>query len=343
MSYSRAIPGFLFLGILLLGILLYSPREPGPKTVTGETSDLRVSIERLGASRAYDALAKEIAHQPQDLQHTAAHEFGAALYAAEGVNGLSICDARFSYGCFHEFLGRAIADLGIGSVPALNKRCFDDLGSKGLSCQHGIGHGIQAYMGYEEKNLIEALDTCRDLPGADPIGGCFGGAFMEYNFQTMLGDQALVRASTSDMTEPCSTLAPVYKKACFFWQPQWWYVLLTKVGNEEPTFKQLGELCSSVPTEHTRACFEGIGNITAEAADFSGERSARLCELVSTDSTNQLFCISIAANSLGAGGGNPSERGEQACSGLEEEARNYCMAYARNEGNILMVKEPPRI
>ena len=306
-----------------------------------ELSEAR-RIELLGGQEAYAALAEEIEPYSTQIQHTAAHAFGAALYKVEGKQGLSVCDARFSYGCFHEFLGRAIADLGINSVLELNKRCFDDLGANGLSCQHGIGHGVQAYYGYDTKHLLEALDSCASLPGSDPIGGCFGGAFMEYNFQTMLGEQAVMRKNSGEVFFPCSTVADRYKPACFFWQPQWWAISLKNdFKTKEEIFVRMGALCSSVEGAYQRPCFEGIGNITAESASFSGERSRALCERTARPGSKEvLYCLSIAANSIGLSteGGLSQARG--VCSGLSKSQMDFCEAYAENRANILLIREP---
>lgn len=339
---------YLIILLGLFGLLASVVNAPSGRSVRSSDSISErertevARIERLGGSQAYAALAEEINSYPTQLQHTAAHAFGAALYKVEGKEGLSVCDAQFSYGCFHEFLGRAIADLGIHSVLELNKRCFENLGANGLSCQHGIGHGVQAYYGYETKHLFEALDSCASLPGSDPIGGCFGGAFMEYNFQTMLGEQGAVRKNSGEIYFPCSAVEDKFKPACFFWQPQWWAISFKNDFNtKEEIFERMGALCSSVESAYRRACFEGIGNITAEAASFSGERSRALCERsAQSGSKEALYCLSIAANSIGLSSEGGHSEARSACGSLIKHQKDFCEAYAENRANILMVREP---
>ncbi len=299
----------------------------------------RERIQAIGGFAAYRELTDEIATHPPEEQHVAAHTFGAALYAVEGTRGLAVCDAQFSFGCFHEFLGRAIADLGLASVGDLNDACREALGEQSLSCQHGIGHGLVAHVGYEDSELERSLRICRDLPFNDPIGGCYGGVFMEYNLRTML-EQAPLREGT-DLMQPCASLETEYARACYFWQPQWWLqrtiAFEGKEKNSTEAFSEIGRHCKRAGDETLqRSCFEGIGNIATEAADFDGARTAELCDAVSSELLPRLYCRSIAANSLHTGGAGKKGNADIVCRDLPAKAAAYCGAYARNEANILV-------
>jgi len=143
-----------------------------PVETTEQEQYWRERISTDGGSVAYQEFTKHVAGLSIEEQHTLSHKFGGALFEVEGVSGLPVCDSQFSYGCSHEFLGRAIAKLGLGVVANLNEMCFKALKSKSLSCQHGIGHGIQASLGYTFEDLKKALAVCGGLshPGA-PICG----------------------------------------------------------------------------------------------------------------------------------------------------------------------------
>jgi hypothetical protein len=303
-----------------------------------------VSIRESGGKDAYERMAREIDSLTPDKQHTRAHAFGAALYAVEGVRGLSVCDARYSYGCFHEFLGRAIAALGLGAVNDLNDECFSVLTTSPLSCQHGIGHGVVSYLGYTERDLIPALDICRDLPKSDPIGGCYGGVFMEYNMRTMLGENGGARAvGVNGLHEPCASFDDTYRAPCYYWQPQWWHqVFQTEHTSEEEIFSKIGALCEEAKDDEiVRACFEGLGTITASSADFDAERSRDLCKSATDNPRNQLFCLSLAANSLFVGGAGKTGDAPAVCSDLQGDASRYCLSYASNTSNILQKAQLP--
>ncbi len=303
-------------------------------------------IGDIGGKKAYAQFAQDVADLSPAKQHEGAHAFGAALFSIEDTDGLSVCDARFSYGCFHEFLGRAIASHGLAIVKELNQGCVDSLVESPLSCQHGIGHGIIAFLGYDDTALRKSLDECKALPYNDPIGGCYGGVFMEYNMQTMLGTEARIRqpSTPQEMYEPCASLPEAFKSSCVFWQPQWWHSGVFQGEATDEVFAKLGENCRGMTrgdASLVRTCFEGIGNIVPPAAGFDGKRAAELCDATSPHAIERLYCRSLAANSLGGGGAGKVGDGAAVCSGLTKDSYAYCMAYAKNIGNILEAQTPP--
>ncbi|TSC62229.1 MAG: Uncharacterized protein Athens041674_534 [Parcubacteria group bacterium Athens0416_74] len=302
-------------------------------------------IRALGGKAAYAALAEEIKDMTPEDQHTSAHAFGAALFAVEDNAGLSVCDARFSYGCFHEFMGNSIASHGLSVVSELNEGCIESLVESPLSCQHGIGHGIFAYLGYDDESLFRSLRECAALPYNDPIGGCYGGVFMEYNMQTMLGRQGQLRAvdSGDDLYKPCVSIESRYRASCAFWQPQWWHIAILHAESTEKSFAQLGAYCREMTDTKAlrRECFQGIGNITNPATDFDAARSRELCDATSSDRLERLYCRAYAANSLSRGGAGKIGDGEALCDGLPQKERDFCLAYARNEANLVNVLESP--
>ena len=139
----------LFLGGILVVGLLYqhaygssladARSQSGNEPAQNEQSEQWAErIQDVGGKAAYVELSNSISGLSPQLQHVAAHAFGEALYDVEGTKGLAVCDSNYSFGCYHEFLGRAIAALGLSSVNDLNQGCVDALGSGALSCQHGV-------------------------------------------------------------------------------------------------------------------------------------------------------------------------------------------------------------
>jgi len=339
----------LFLGGILVVGLLYqhaygssladARSQSGNEPAQNEQSEQWAErIQDVGGKAAYVELSNSISGLSPQLQHVAAHAFGEALYDVEGTKGLAVCDSNYSFGCYHEFLGRAIAALGLSSVNDLNQGCVDALGSGALSCQHGIGHGILAFLGYSDKALLEGLARCKALPYNDPIGGCYGGLFMEYNLETMLNTEGRIRPMTSDPQAPCDTLAQEFRRACYYWQPQWWdqssKSMPDSFANSVIIFKKMGEWCMSAG-ENIRDCFEGIGNITAPNANFEPTQAIKLCEAISDSKTYQLYCKSVAANSLSLGGAGKKGDGVAVCTGLTGNELEYCTNYAKNTFNIV--------
>ncbi|MBP9669273.1 MAG: hypothetical protein KBE09_03220 [Candidatus Pacebacteria bacterium] len=293
-------------------------------------------IDDGDARAAYEELAREGAKQSYEQQHRYAHAFGEALYNSAGVSGIAVCDARFSFGCYHAFLGAAIADKGLGSVNALNEACFEALPGTSLSCQHGIGHGILTDMGYDFTHIKQALDMCAALPHSDPIGGCYGGVFMEYDSRTMWGDSAVSREGDKNKPfEVCEQLDATYGPACAFWTPQWWSQAFFGGGdNKVEHMKEMGAWCEGTlfGKRFTRDCFEGIGNIVTFTAGFDPDRARALCEATSQEGQHRLWCLRLAANHFGID--VSPEAGLKVCSGLTSSAKEICEAYAANKANI---------
>jgi hypothetical protein len=310
-------------------------KNGGQSAIKAEETQWRARIAAVGGKTAYEEFAQSVASLPPSLKHENAHAFGGALYEEEGIPGLSACDSRFSYGCFHEFLGRAIARHGLSVVSELNEKCSNILSGSPLSCQHGIGHGIEAYLGYSFSDLTRALAICRDLPHNDFIGGCYAGVFMEYNLRTMLGSSGTPRTPDGDIYAPCDWLEESYLPSCAFSQPQWWHQGLFQGAAREDVFAKLGEYCGRLV--HTpallRVCYQGIGALAGSSAAGVPSRAAQLCDAVSHTKPYALYCTSYAANTMGIDLGAP--QGLQVCAGLPGNERAYCEAYARNEANIL--------
>lgn len=351
---SRTVAILVIIALAVIGIYAvtmrgdaqaFNPASPWKEQV----SYWNDRIERKGGADAYAEFAKVAESLTYDDRHAKSHAFGSALFSVEGSSGISVCDARFSFGCFHQFLGDAISALGLESIPNLNDACFDALSTSPLSCQHGIGHGALAAIGYDDESLQKALDICESLPGADPIGGCYGGVFMEYNVRTMLAEAATTREYKDNPYAPCDALAGVFVPACIYWQPQWWMQGPLQGHDMEESFKEMGSYCRSFVTLHkglplgkeplgkelSRSCFEGLGNVVAQASNFSPEKARAFCDAAGSNSRERLFCRSIGANHFGIDAN--AEAAAEVCSGLTETEQEYCLAYASNKANVANV------
>jgi hypothetical protein len=340
--------GLLAILVIAVALTIHASRIIPPAPGSAATPSVAESywkerIHAVGGVRAYAEFAESVSNFSPQMQHKGSHAFGGALYDVEGAQGLSVCDSRFSFGCFHEFLGRAITDLGLDSVTQLNQGCVDQLGRGALSCQHGIGHGVLAAIGYDRDDLMKALEICKDLPFNDPIGGCYGGVYMEYNMQTMLGEEGRARPATNDLAAPCDSLPDPYAAACYFWQAQWWrrYLRDQGIANNLVAYARIGQYCAQAPAQYARNCYEGIGNNIPPDADFDGDRTRALCEATSDNATDRLYCKSYAANSLFVGGAGKKGDALAVCADLPDSEYRYCVTYANNKANIaapLMIK-----
>lgn len=297
----------------------------------------REQIQVYGGSKAYAEFVRWAEDTNIDQQHTLAHIMGGLLYKELGEAGLAVCDSSFSFGCYHEFLGQAIHAGGLSVVTSLNKACVDHLGPQALSCQHGIGHGIQTYAGYDRDDLTVALEECRTLPYNDPIGGCYGGVFMEYNMRTMLSLDGVGprEGEGGDPHEPCNSLDSEFQASCYFWQPQWWVYMSSGTMDVAERYAAMGADCRTIGNEaHEQLCFEGIGNVVGHEVSYDPAQTIDLCQAAAAkDPEAALSCRAVAANTFFTAG-TPATAAA-VCEGLVDEAHTYCLKYSTNTFNQL--------
>ncbi len=343
-SLSRAtiVQCILALGFVAatVGVVLYFGETPQYTLASGASmhpaDDLfRKDIKEFGGVRAYDRMATAITGLPEDEQHGYAHSFGHVLYELKGEEGISVCDGRFNLGCFHQFLGDAITDLGTDSIARLYRECGAVIGSA-ETCQHGLGHGIVSGIGYSEDNLKEALSLCSQATHEKTYAGCYGGAFMEYNIRTIAGAEGTMGSRPlvhNDMYAPCTAVSVDDRAVCTFWLPEWWFFSLWQ-GQRDPLqrndlFQKMGDLCEASPAP--QSCYEGVGYIAPTVFGFDAGRSREACDHIMGGGA--LYCRGMAALIFHISAGHEADA-PALCEGLGERARATCMRYAEHDNNF---------
>lgn len=279
-------------------------------------------IKNLGPEKAYQQFKLSYQKASPGKQHNGAHIFGQALYEIEKENGIYTCDSSFAFGCYHSFLGAAIQAKGLAVVPSLNQKCSRKLRSQALGCRHGLGHGILAYLGYNYNDLVKALDVCNKLPGNDTIGGCVGGIFMEYNFQTVLLNEGKTRELDPQKPFfPCDVLPKSFSPPCYYWQAQWWTHVLS--GSYATKYQMIGKFCEKLQWIDKEQCFIGSGNTAGPFAEYDIRKTIKLCEAIGSQ-RGSLLCRIGAAGSFQA---EPSthKNAYLLCGGLSQTEQKECI------------------
>ncbi len=298
-------------------------------------------IINVGPTAAYE----ELIHVGSTLSviqgHFLAHTFGEALFAEEGVHGLYVCDDQLLWGCYHQFVGQAIATLGIASAKDLNAACVSGRETdQPFDCQHGIGHGILGYYGYTADALRQALKICDSLQPHSPLNGCVDGVFMEYNFHELTFDEPGSRVRQflpSNPYSPCFDLAERYRLACIRELPLWWYESNLGISDLPAIYHRYGEYCRALGTEDfSRVCFHGIGYAVGSESD--SPKAEQACTAAAENDLDLLSCLSSAARRLHL----PDS--STACKqfGLSGTYLSYCKAYAetRDASHLDMIPFP---
>ncbi|MFZ2886922.1 MAG: hypothetical protein WA021_03830 [Minisyncoccia bacterium] len=319
---------------VLIGIEARTDAAPDPE------AHWRERIATVGAEKAYAELVDELHDATQQQQHVSAHYFGGALYTEAGIDALPICDERFSYGCFHQFIGTAIHEKGLKVVNTLRDTCARVLGGSAGACIHSVGHGILTSIGYSEDALREALKLCRDVPNATnhhPISECERGVLMEFNFRAMLGEEAETRPVTdTGWNNPCDRLDGSAQITCFYTNSQWWRALEARDGGDNTAvIARVGARCADVPPAFRDVCFSGLGATIAWDFDDPPSEKATLCDSASSDARSQASCRAHLAYWLSKiVRTEPFDRKyapDVACEGLAEKFVTQCRVYASGQ------------
>lgn len=273
---------FGFFAVLLIGrgAAFIQPKAPWPDRadIKKIRNSIGKDIRQKGAEGAYEELKSRYGiNQPHAsvIPHLAAHLFGELLYKHREMEGLGVCDASFTYGCFHGLFNAVIAEKGIGSINELFKIC------PSLPCQHGLGHGLGEYYGPE--NIETSLNACVNMGAPSIPFGCVGGVMMEYNFPSMFdfissSADVIRKFNPESPYAPCERVHADFRRACYLRLTEWWEVVMEK------DYVRMGELCGLVGEEEYRnSCFMGIGAALITTNGFNVEQSRQSCGLIPSD------------------------------------------------------------
>ena len=323
---------YLAIGILLLVVVILAGFS-ALKSFGGDVSEYSDTdpviaaaywAERIkvnGAQAAYAEFKTRNVQSAERGRHLAAHIIGEKIFESEGVLGIRYCDASFSFGCYHGFFGQAFARGGAEAIEELDAVCVRAFGPLGTGCQHGMGHGVLEYVGYQ--NIGKALLLCEKTTQSAPLLGCASGVFMEYN-TPLVGISDTVSPETRKFSketfdEPCRSVADSYKKSCYFELGGW---LESALYGQDT---RIGEVCSSLPTEWRSLCFQGFGALVPQRVRYDSDKSHAVCDVFSVE--DALSCRSGVAWAMYS---VPEHRGktEVACAYSNDVMRERCMKQA---------------
>lgn len=278
----------------------------------------RKHFSTQSAQSAYEQIITEITNQ-KSSEHEHTHILGELLYEEYHMEGLGECDGSFGFGCYHGFFNAAIYAEGIEILPELDAACKKKYGLVDTRCQHGLGHGLLVYTGYE--NLTDALMWCTTI-STQPTGSCTGGVFMEYNFHTMempLGDYYRPMED-EDPHAPCMSLPEQFRASCYQEQPLWW------AKHFDNDYKKMGMLCAELPahTPHSDSCFMGVGNAISEKSLYEYTEVISQCGTMPEEYA-QALCREGASWQFIGREGEDRDAYILLCESLDQQRRDACM------------------
>jgi hypothetical protein len=327
MKLTHARASVLFALVVLVGGALWYSKGTDTTGYSDTDSTFNVAywtkqFERKDPTAVFAEFKKRNESAPFDRQHLSAHVMGDLIYATLGVEGVAVCDATFSFGCYHGFFARAISEGGEARVKELDTACVTAFGPLGTGCQHGIGHGVLEYVGYDRVN--DALALCKQTTQAAPLLGCATGVFMEFNAPLTGVGTGLVpkqrELTPETMYEPCPTVPAEFRPACYYQLGQ---IIATNLHDDLPNVEHI---CGTLAGESRSRCFLGVGEGLTYRANYQGEKVKEQCGTFS-ESGDELSCRAGASWALYA---EPTHRGEASvlCAYASTSQTNTCLALA---------------
>lgn len=304
------------------------------KDLANLSEQLRCRIQAIGAQAAYDELHELAGDYERELVHDFGHEFGAALYIEEGLDGFIVCDQRDYGGCAHDFLGNLISEKGIEGVDELWHFCVDNYPGHFSSCHHGIGHGLVAYYGYHSIDVLKkAVEVCHSYENNDDILGCNGGAYMEYSLRTMLPEEPVQELDEENLYAHCAQLDEKFHAGCYHWLPQLWWIGLDTQHPDMPKvelMQYMAKACSKLESGAKVACLAGVGKLAPAGSDFDPVTARQMCDTL-YDQDAVFICKAWAANTFHNTG---VENAFASCEGLQGDRMHFCQLYASPENDV---------
>lgn len=278
-------------------------------------------LNKKGARDAYAGFRTRNQEAPFARQHFSAHVMGELLAEELGTDGISVCDASFGFGCYHGFFGRLIAERGTDSIRELDAKCVEAFGPLGTGCQHGIGHGILEYVGYDDINA--ALELCDMTTSAAPLLGCSSGVFMEYHERLGQATEGYMpegrEFNPADPYDPCTVTRTSDLDACYYGLGLWYRA---EFGTE---YQKIGQLCADLPDHARTHCFLGVGSSIAPLEGYSLPTSLSACATYSSD--DALACRAGVSWAFYA---DPPQRelADDACAYPDQGSQEACLQLA---------------
>lgn len=179
-------------------------------------------------------------------QHPNAHNFGEALYNADGVHGVVYCDHSFGSGCYHQIFAEILSRDG-GSMESILDVCTSASASESeaYGCYHALGHGLAYY--YGEKGLNEALGIC-DALKLPRSSRCADGVYMEQLPPESMADeeQQLEEVLPTDVDNICFGYSLEFTRVCIGRFVQWYTSILGNKSDYQGFLPELRAYCATL-------------------------------------------------------------------------------------------------
>lgn len=275
----------VFLLLVILALYFANPSQKSAVSSKSPTASLpqNLNIESLaefakqnGVSFAYLQLKEKFPGNDASA-HDFAHVIGIIAFETQDMQGLSVCDTAYNYGCYHGFIEAFFAKNDVAKVTQIEASC-NLLGPiHAPSCLHGIGHGVLVNRSY---NVDQALADCSQHLQQTSQIYCFDGVFMENITGSMLAANRRVAVTEQNIDEPCNNVDYIYQNQCWRNQVTVWHSFFQNT-------KKVGAKCLAIDKEFQTTCLESIGLSIAMNSPQEAKIIVNLCTFLPRDQISQ--------------------------------------------------------
>ena len=307
----------------------------GPQKFTFEPDDKKIEdcagngecLQQAFGNLAYEDGPAEALERLDQMQtsdpavraacHPIAHKIGAGgLLHFDGkvgkafVAGNATCGSGYYHGLLQWKLAGADEDE---AADVAREACTDaeikDNSYNYYQCNHGLGHGVMLYTGYE---LPLALRMCHGLTTEFEQVACSGGVFME-NLSSSFGIKSRY-VREDNLLYPCNIVSHQDKLYCYLLVTS---RILPEVGWD---WKKAADWCRKSEQEFVNICFQSYGRDASGTAIQDPVQANKFC---SQAGSGEKECIFGAARDI-MNNNSQDPRGKRFCEVVKSQFRSHC-------------------
>jgi hypothetical protein len=226
-------------------------------------------------------------------------------------------------GYYHGAMEAIVAKIGPDEIlQQANTICADMRKNQERSfyhynCVHGLGHG---FMGIQQNELFESLETCDTLEDDWERESCYSGAFMENVMAQSNPSHPSKYLKADEPLYPCTDLETKYKHECYKMQTS--YALQT----QNYDFTKVFDLCAGVEDDYRPTCYQSVGRDASSQGTADVDKTRDICMLGEDYEARSNCVIGVVRDFISYY--SDDTQAKEFCESLDGDLRNLCLQEA---------------
>jgi hypothetical protein len=282
-------------------------------------SGVKAAFAALKDEYGQNEFVKKQCHQMTHVIGRAAFDRLGDLSSTYG-QGDSFCWS----GYYHGAMEATVAEIGPERVLEEANTICADMGEGDqkysfyhYNCAHGLGHG---FMGIEQNELFESLETCDTMTDDWERESCYGGVFME---NIMAKDNPSNPTKYLDADKPlypCTDVETEYKEQCYVMQTS--FALRTQGGD----FGKVFDLCAEAEEDFRATCYQSLGRDASSNGASDVAKTREFC-MMGEDYEARSNCVVGAVKDF-ISYYHGDEEARELCESFDADLREVCLETA---------------